>query len=352
MKACAGLGSLLLATCLCLAAGGARLRGDTGAHDPSRVVRCKDRYWVFFTGPLGPSKWSADGLTWNAGPPVFQRSLPEWVAAILPDKKDTWVWAPDLLLVDDRYCLYYSVSALFGRNESAIGLATNPTLDPADARYRWTDHGPVIVSVIRANPDRGVKGNWEQHDPALRNDGFNAIDAGPVLAGDQLWLSFGSFWSGIHLLPLDRKTGKRAPGDARLTPIADYDGDRDRHHAIEAPYLHRHGDYYYLFVNWDYCCRGVNSTYNLRVGRSRSATGPYLDRDGVDLRRGGGSAFLATMGEEVGPGHAGIYPGEAESWFSYHFYDGAERGRPTLGIRQLSWDAAGWPVAGAALGPK
>src|SRR5437762_14170083 len=107
-------------------AAAAPLKGETGAHDPSRIVRCKDRYWTFFTGPLGPTKYSTDGITWQAGPAVFAGGLPEWVAKALPDKKDAWVWAPDVVLVDDRYCLYYSVSAVFGRSESAIGVATNP----------------------------------------------------------------------------------------------------------------------------------------------------------------------------------------------------------------------------------
>src|SRR5207244_9251668 len=112
------------------------------------------------------------------------------------------------------------------------------------------------------------------------------------------------------------------------------------------PYLLKHGDYYYLFVNWDYCCRGVNSTYNIRVGRSKNVTGPYLDRNGTDLRQGGGTLFLAAAGPEIGPGHAGVYAGDGTSWFSYHYYDAADNGRPKLGLRTLTWDAAGWPAAG------
>src|SRR5439155_24683130 len=131
----------------------------------------------------------------------------------------------------------------------------NPTLDPFDPNYRWKDEGPVMVSALNGNPERGIRGNWVLRDEALRNDRFNAIDPGPVVDGDRLWLSFGSYWTGIYLVPLDPATGRRKPGDGRVFRVADYDADANHVHAIEAPYIERHGDYYYLFVNWDYCCR-------------------------------------------------------------------------------------------------
>ena len=118
--------------------------------------------------------------------------------------------------------------------------------------------------------------------------------------------------------------------------------------AIEAPCIYRHDDYYYLFVNWDICCRGVNSTYNIRVGRSRDITGPYLDKDGVDLSHGGGTLLLTTDGAFIGPGHAGIFEESETFWFSCHFYDGTERGASKLAIRPLRWTTDGWPAVEAA----
>jgi arabinan endo-1,5-alpha-L-arabinosidase len=102
--------------------------------------------------------------------------------------------------------------------------------------------------------------------------------------------------------------------------------------------------YFYLFVNWGKCCRGVNSTYEIRMGRSRLITGPYLDKDGVDLMKKGGTLLLATDGAFIGPGHAGIFEEGGQFWFSCHFYDATERGRSTLAIRPLRWAADGWPV--------
>ena len=56
---------------------------------------------------------------------------------------------------------------------------------------------------------------------------------------------------------------------------------------IEAPYVHKNNGFYYLFVNWFGCCNGVDSTYEIHIGRSNSITGPYVDKNGVDMRLGG-----------------------------------------------------------------
>jgi arabinan endo-1,5-alpha-L-arabinosidase len=112
---------------------------------------------------------------------------------------------------------------------------------------------------------------------------------------------------------------------------------------IEAASIYFHDGYYYLFVNWGHCCRGVRSTYNIRVGRSHEITGPYLDRDGVDLMAGGGTLVLDTVGSAIGPGHAGFFEHDGQLLFSYHFYNAEKRGRPEMGINRLTWDERGWP---------
>lgn len=115
--------------------------------------------------------------------------------------------------------------------------------------------------------------------------------------------------------------------------------------AIEAPFIHYHEGYYYLFVNWDRCCRGLDSTYNIRVGRSESITGPYLDRNGVDMREEGGTLLLGTQGNFIGPGHVGIFRHDGIDWLTVHFYDGAtERGTSTLGMARIEWGDQGWPA--------
>ena len=113
-------------------------------HDPSTIVRSGGEYWLFSTGQ-GIRSWRSRDLTqWEEGPRVFE-SPPAWTTNAVPGFRGH-IWAPDIIRSGERWLLYYSVST-WGKNTSAIGLATNPTLDPADPRYAWVDEGPVIQSV-------------------------------------------------------------------------------------------------------------------------------------------------------------------------------------------------------------
>jgi beta-xylosidase len=291
---------------------------DIRAHDPSTLVRSGGEYWMFATGRGLPSWHSRDLVTWEAGPPVFA-APPEWVATTVPENRNAQFWAPDVIEVGGRFLLYYSVSS-FGKRTSAIALATNATLDPTNPAFAWRDEGVVIRS--------GAGTNFNAIDPAVLHDGDG-----------RLWLTFGSFWSGLKLTELDPATGKRKSPEAPLVALA-----HDR--AIEAAFLHHHGGFYYLFINHGTCCRGMNSTYNIRVGRSETIGGPYLDRAGRPLLEGGGTVVLESEGPFIGPGHAGIVPVGGREWFGCHFYDATQRGRPTYALRPLTWDAAGWPVVG------
>jgi len=293
---------------------------DIRVHDPSSIVRCKGHYWMFSTG-RGVTAWrSPDLKAWEPIGRVFT-DLPLWVHDVVPSQRGHF-WAPDVIHRRDRYLLYYSVSK-FGENTSAIALTSSPTLDPADPDYRWTDHGIVIQSG--------------------KDDDFNAIDPA-VIATEQgeLWMSFGSFWSGIKLIQLNPTTGLRISPDSRMHALAHQE-------AIEAPHIHQHDGFYILFVNRGICCRGVNSTYNIRIGRSQTITGPYLDKDGVDLLHGGGTLLLDTDGPFIGPGHANVLRETDRFWFSCHFYDGTDRGRSRLALRPLNWDPNGWPSLQPAL---
>jgi len=290
-------------------------RGVT-ARDPSTIVREGDTYWCFFTGRGTPSLHSKDLVKWERGPRVFDK-VPEWIAKEVP-KNDGVYWAPDLMKVGGQYLLYYSVSS-FGAMHSAIGLATNPTLDPKDPAFRWTDHGPVVQS---------------------RDGGdFNTIDPSIFLDDDgKLWLSFGSQWSGLKLVELDPKTGKRLKPDEPMTPLA-------AGQSIEAPWIYKRKGFYYLFLNRGNCCAGVNSTYHITVGRSEDIRGPYAAKDGALLIDGGGTLVLdKKVGPLTGAGHAGIVEKDGKSWFSCHFEaDDRMEGKATLGVMPIQWSEDGWP---------
>jgi len=289
--------------------------GQTFIHDPSTFLKEDGRYYVFGTGRGIFSKSSPDLVHWTNGPAVFS-TIPDWTFTAVPGFGGH-IWAPDVIRLNDQFCLYYSVST-FGKQVSAIGLATSPTLDSSSTNFHWTDRGPVIQST--------------------NGSAFNTIDPSVMLdTNGKLWLAFGSYWKGIHLIELDAKTGLRTDTNP---PIRLAWND-----SVEAACLTRHEHFYYLFVNWGQCCRGTNSTYEVRMGRAAKVTGPYLDRDGKDLTDGGGTLFLESTGRFIGPGHIGILNENGTTCFSYHYYDADTFGRSRLALGQIHWSEDGWPVA-------
>jgi arabinan endo-1,5-alpha-L-arabinosidase len=306
---------MIIAVLIVGAAPAQTLTGDLFVHDPSTILKEKDRYFLFSTGVGIATKLSSNHLHWTRGPSVFDLR-PNWTTNV-PGFRG-YFWAPDVIRLNGKYALYYSVSS-FGKQTSAIGLATNHALDPTAENFRWTDHGPIIEST-NGSP-------------------FNAIDPALLLDRDaKLWMAFGSFWKGIYLVELDPRTGKRIAPDSPLFQIA-------YHEKIEAAALLRRADHYFVFVNWGTCCRGTNSTYEVRIGRSNKVTGPYLDRDGKDLVERGGTLFLASENSDIGPGHIAVLSDESREFVSYHVYDATQRGRSQLRIRPLKWTDDGWPIA-------
>jgi len=114
--------------------------------------------------------------------------------------------------------------------------------------------------------------------------------------------------------------------------------------AVEAAFLIRRGGEYYLFASYDYCCRGVNSTYYTVVGRSKSVQGPFKDRAGRSLLQGGGTVALSASDRWKGPGHCAVLQDAGVDYIVYHAYDAENNGRHTLRINRLDW-RGGWPVA-------
>ncbi len=304
-------------------------------HDPV-IIREKDTYYIFATG-VGIVVWSSKDLhTWHKEAPVFA-TPPAWAVEAIPSYKGH-TWAPDISFHDGKYYLYYSVSA-FGKNTSCIGVATNVTLNPADPHFKWEDHGKVIQSFPG-------KTHWNAIDPNLVVD----TDGTPYLV-------FGSFWDGVKLAKLAPDRLSLADDPAKLPTLASR--QRDPHapnppapegqppaaggNAIEAPFVFKHGKYYYLFASIDYCCRGPRSDYKMIVGRAEKLTGPYVDRAGTPLAHGGGTLLLAGDAEWYGLGHNAVASFDGKDYIVFHAYDAADQGRSKLRIDPLSWDDD-WPV--------
>lgn len=307
--------AVAVAPLVTLADGPEALTGDLRVHDPSTIFRDGASHYLFSTGWGVQCKSSRDLVEWREMPAVFARGqTPPWTRDI-PGFRGR-MWAPDVIRVNDWYYLYYSVSR-FGSQTSAIGLVANRTLDPDGDQYAWEDRGAVVRSSV--------------------GDPYNAIDPS-LLLDDQarLWMAFGSFWKGIYLVQLDPTTGLRIDNAAPPVRIASAP-------SIEAATLIQRKGAYYLFVNHGRCCRGVDSTYHILVGRSDTPAGPYQDKQSRPLLEGGGTLLLDSAERRIGPGHVAPVAEDPHGKFGFHFYDRDDRGRSKLGMASWRWSPDGWP---------
>ncbi len=300
---------------------------QTPVHDPA-MIKQGSTYYIFSTGSGIAVFSSVDLKNWKKEKPVFD-APPKWAVEAVPGFKGH-IWAPDISYHHGQYYLYYSVSA-FGKNTSCIGLTINKTLDPLSADYKWEDQGKIIQSI----PGR---------------DMWNAIDANLVIDSQDIpWLSFGSFWNGIKLVKLNNDLKSLAEPQVwhsiaarpRKPGLPDASAGNA---AIEAPFIFKRNEYYYLFVSKDYCCRAEKSDYKVVVGRSKTITGPYVDKTGLSMQADGGSLLLQGDSKKwYGAGHNAVYHADGNDYIVYHGYDAADKGKAKLIIQLLHWDTEGWP---------
>jgi arabinan endo-1,5-alpha-L-arabinosidase len=291
---------LLIAAVLTIALPAIALDGQIQIHDPSTIIHCDGKYYTYGTG--GSSLVSDDGWTWRRGVTPSRRGL-----------------APDVIHLGDRYFLYVAAN-IAAQPRAAVNMIWNKTLDPDSPEYHWEEGGVVASSD-------GV-------------EDCNAIDPGVFLdpTDGKLWLTYGSYFGFIRLVELDPKTGKRVDPDDQPVNIAIN---------CEASIMIYHDGWYYLLATHGSCCRGADSGYNIRVGRARKVTGPFLDHVGIEMLKGGGTLFVGSGGRVVGPGHFGLLDlGDGVQKFSCHYEADLDRGGASvLDIRPLLWKD-GWPVAG------
>ena len=275
--------------------------GEPYIHDPSTITECDGKYYTFGTGAGGLI--SEDGWTWNSG-------------AVRPGGGA----APDVIKIGDRYLVGYTTSGggLGGAHDSRVVTMWNKTLDPSSPDFAYTE--PVEVARSEADED------------------CDAIDIGFLMTPDgRLFCTYGTYFGNIRIVELDPATGGRLPGNQAVDIAIDCEATK---------MMYRDG-WYYLLGTHGTCCDGVNSTYNIVAGRSRSVTGPFLDNMGRDMLRGGGKMVIAAEERLFGAGHFGrIVEDEGVEKMSLHFEADLDRsGRSVLAIRPLLWKD-GWPEAG------
>lgn len=290
------------------------LSGNLAVHDPV-MIKQGDTYYIFSTGMA--VKTSKDRINWTNAGNVYQKDGPKlsWWNDDIPG--EVGLWAPDIHNADGKYHLYYSVSAWMNFN-SSIGYATNVTLDKNDPKYQWVDQGEVI----------GYKNG---------GDGVNCID--PNVFTDQdgkEWLLYGSFKSGLRLAELDPKTGKLFTDKPKLITITSHLG--------EGSYIIKGPEYYYIFASRGKCCKGMESTYQMVMGRSKKVTGPYLNKQGESWVNDQYTLFLAGDEDEPGRGHNGFFAERDSTFIVYHAYSKVANGASLLNIKTLYMDDQDWPT--------
>ena len=276
--------------------------GEPYIHDPSTIAECDGKYYTFGTG--GGGLISENGWSWHSG-----ADRPGGGAA------------PDVIKIGDRYlCIYGATGGgLGGGHSGRILTMWNKTLDPKSPDFKWSTAVEVCASDGMEDQD--------------------AIDPGLLLdpTTGRLWASYGTYFGTIRLIEIDPKTGFRVSGNKEKDIAID----------CEATDLIYRNGWYYLLGTHGTCCDGVNSTYNIVVGRAKSVEGPYIDNVGRDMYHGGGRMVVAAGDRKTGAGHFGrTIVDEGVELMSFHWEaDFDLGGRSTLAIRPLLWKND-WPYAG------
>ncbi|MGA9659721.1 MAG: family 43 glycosylhydrolase [Asticcacaulis sp.] len=287
-------------SCLAPMTSFAQLAGEPMIHDPSTIAESDGKYYTFGTGSGGLV--SDDGWTWHRG-----------------GERPGGGVAPDTIKIGDRYYVSYAVGGggMNGGHASQVKIMWTKSLDPKSPDFGYHDVGVVASSDGVENTD--------------------AIDPAFLYVDGHLWLSYGTYFGYIQLVELDPKTGQRVAGNQPVAIAID----------MEATALMHRDGWYYLLGTHGTCCDGPNSSYNIRVGRSRTVQGPYLDQMGIPLLRGGGKLVANGRGRQYGPGHFGLIDlGDNVQKFSMHYESDLDRsGRSVLAIAPLLWKD-GWPLEG------
>ena len=317
--------------------------GTYNVHDPA-IKKFGDDYYIYSTDaiyaenigrakelkvPLGniQIRKSNDLVHWKfvgwAFPEIPKEAV-DWVHTHNEGVGATNIWAPYVMKKGDKYRLYYSVSA-FGKKSSWIGLAESSS--------------PV--------------GPWQQKGAVVKSNNhtsMNAIDPSVIEdpANGRIWMHYGSYFGGLYCVELDPATGLTLKNDDLghlVARRANYQKDNlEAPEIIYNPVLKK----YFLFVSYD----PLMTTYNIRVGRSDSPQGPFLDFYGKNLKDTTNNYPIITAPYRfdnhpgwAGTGHCGLLATDDGRYFMAH------QGRLSPGnhlmvlhLRELFFTPDGWPI--------
>ncbi len=316
-------------------------------HDPSEIVEIDGLLMIGVTGKAQEDGYDCGLETWYIFPneadfspgQCILQNKPEWINEFVPSN-DGAFWAPGFL---NSRTMYYTVPVgnAMGEAEdtqSCIGMVTASGEVP---NLIWVDHG----SPILCQPE-GEENLEDPEPPALDPATFTDTDGSVYLVygGAHIWITELNPESGEHINEQEWDNGDSGV----FTHLANgpTNSDEDGDPWVEAAYIHKEGDYYYLFVNWYGCCNGADSTYEIYVGRSNSLKGPYSDSGGVSMLDGGGTLVLDASSGYIGPGHASVFEYGENQVFTHHYYESDGVPWSFVEAHELSWSEEGWPVIG------
>ena len=319
---------------------------DFVIHDPSRIITKGGKQMIAVTGEeqadgynCGIETWyrkQNSKSNWKPGQCLLQ-TKPSWIEEEIPGQEGAY-WAPEL--VKDNVMLYSVAGFHVEPAITCLGIARAEGKFPKG--LTWVDSGKPLTCIF--------PNDYEYEQSIIDPSTFVSFDAKVYL------VTGGGTIVGVEL---DPNTYHPITGDwyspnttewkklARGPKVDDVKGGHDW---VEAAYVHPNPDtgYYFLFVNWGTCCSGVDSTYNIRVGRSKNPLGPYKDKNGKKMNKGGGSIFLKKRSYMIGPGHISVHRGKKEKEvLSFHYYDKRRGGKAWIAERLLKWQDDGWPKAGS-----
>ncbi|KAG8781000.1 hypothetical protein FRC12_022351 [Ceratobasidium sp. 428] len=295
-------------------------------HDPSIIYNEKSGYYYVFSTHGGVARSKA-----LKGPWVEIGSyLPTGCSIVSSNAGHCDTWAPDVININGTYFVYYSISQ-FGTQNSVIGVATSKTMEYGS----WTDHGAVFSSKP--------------------GDNYNAIDANVIQAGGRLLFTFGSYWADIFQFELAPSgLAPLSPSAPQLTHLV---LNQTSPQSAEGGFIYKpkQSAYHYLFYSSGGCCAfdpaalpAPGDEYKVYVGRSKSATGPFVDATGKPLTETGGTLVLASHGNIYAPGGNSVFwdPKSKRDVIAYHYRprDNIQGdANSMLGLNYLDF-SSGWPI--------
>lgn len=335
------------------------LTKNVSVHDPS-IIKDGDNYYIIGSH-LAFAK-TKDLVNWYQLENIVQdgnRIFPEPYETLKDvfeytsdhDTENKTMWAGDIIKLNGKYHYYFS--ACEGSQPlSVLGVATSNNIE-----------GPykkVKIFLKSSGTEPTVENYDARKDP-------NVVDPNVFFDKDgKLWMVYGSYSGGIFILKMNPKTGLPEEGQGWGKKLLG-----GNHARIEAPYIayNKETGYYYLYLSYG----GLDAigAYNVRVARSKSPEGPYLDSEGNDMINSKGrdntvfdDKSIAKYGvkllgnhtwEEgdkvaksgyVSPGHNSVYYDEGlnKHFMIFHTRFPNKGEMHQVRVHEMKFSKDGWPV--------